>query len=338
MRFLDWEYLLILLPVFGYLVWLFFYNKNFKYYSAIKYPDIKKIKNSVSKSIKLIIRKNLIGLKLLALFFMILAVARPQTGQQVRDVEAHGIDIMIALDVSGSMRAEDFKPKNRLTVAKKVLEDFIKGRKTDRIGLIVFAGESFTQCPLTLDYNIIINYLKLIKFDMIQDGTAIGMAIANTVNRLRYSKAKSKVVILMTDGENNSGVIDPITAAKAAAAFNIKIYTIGVGKIGGAPIPYIHPVFGKQYIRNPDGTLYLTHLDADTLKQIAQITGGKYFRATDTSSLKRIYKKIDKLEKTKIKTKQYLQYNEKFNIFLWISVLLLLLYIIIDNFILIKVP
>ncbi len=338
MRFLSWQYFIIFLPVLGFLVWKFFYDKNFKYYSTIKYPDIKKVKSSVSKSTKLIIRKNLIGLKLLAILFMIIAIARPQKGQQIKDIEAKGIDIMLALDVSGSMRAEDFKPKNRLTVAKKVLADFIKGRKTDRIGLIVFAGESFTQCPLTLDYNIILNYLHLVRFDMLADGTAIGMAIANAVNRLRYSKAKSKIIILLTDGENNSGVIDPITAAKAAAAFGVKIYTVGVGKIGGAPIPYQHPVFGKQYIRNPDGTLYLTHLDENTLKQIAQLTGGKYFRATDSDSLRRIYKKIDKLEKTKIKAKQYYQYDEKFNVFLWISVFLLLLYLVLDNIILIKVP
>ncbi len=338
MRIVSWEYLLIFLPVLGYIIWLFFYKKDFKYYSTIKYPDIKRVKNSITPNWKLTLRKYLIVFKIGALFFMILAIARPQSGVKTSEVETKGIDIMLALDVSGSMRAEDFKPKNRLYVAKKVLSEFVKGRKTDRIGLVVFAGESYTQCPLTLDYNIILNYIKQIKFDMIQDGTAIGMAIANAVNRLRYSKAKSKIIILLTDGENNAGVIDPITAARAAAAFGIKIYTIGVGKIGGAPIPYVSTIFGKQYIRNPDGSLYLTKLDEKTLKKIAQITGGKYFRATDSKSLEKIYQKIDKLEKTKMKTKQYLQYNEKFSIFLWISIILLLTYIILDNIFLIKVP
>ncbi len=337
MRFYSWQYLLLFLPVLGYIVWKLFYNKQDKYYSSIKYPDVNKLKE-ISTGTGIKIRKYLIGLKLAAIFFIIIALARPQAGQRSEEIEAKGIDIMLALDVSGSMQAEDFKPKNRLTVAKRVLQDFVKGRKSDRIGLVVFAGESFTQCPLTLDYNIIIEYMKQIKFGMIQDGTAIGMAIANCVNRLRYSKAKSKVIILLTDGENNAGAIDPLTAAQAAEALNIKIYTVGVGKIGGAPIPYIHPIFGKQYYRNPDGTLYLTKLDADTLRQIAHITDGKYFRATDSESLKRIYEKIDKLEKTKIKTKQYLQYTELYPIFLWVAILLLFSYIILDNFIFVKVP
>ncbi len=337
MRFYSWEYLLIFLPVLGYIVWFFFYNKKFRYYATIKYPSVNKIKE-IASTTRINFRRYLIVLKIAALFFMILALARPQAGQKAEEIETKGIDIMLALDVSGSMQAEDFKPRNRLTVAKRVLADFIKGRKTDRIGLVVFAGESFTQCPLTLDYNIILEYLKQINFGMIEDGTAIGMAIANSVNRLRYSEAKSKVIVLLTDGENNAGIIDPITAANAAAAMNIKIYTVGVGKIGGAPIPYHHPIFGKQYYRNPDGSLYLTKLDEQTLKKIAQITGGKYFRATDAESLKKIYKRIDALEKTKIKAKQYLQYTEIFSPFLWIAIILILCYIILENLIFVKVP
>lgn len=337
MRLYSWEYLLIFLPVLGYIVYLFFYKRKFKYYATIKYPAVSRLKQ-IATTPRTKLRKYLFVLKIAALFFMILALARPQSGQRVEEIETKGIDIMLALDVSGSMKAEDFKPKNRLTVAKKVLADFIKGRKTDRIGLVVFAGESFTQCPLTLDYDIILEYLKQIDFGMIEDGTAIGMAIANCVNRLRYSKAKSKVIILLTDGENNAGAIDPITAARAAEAMNIKIYTVGVGKIGGAPIPYYHPIFGKQYYRNPDGTLYLTMLDEQTLKKIAQITDGKYFRATDARSLERIYKKIDALEKTKIKAKQYLQYTESFPPFLWIAIGMILCYIILDNILFVKVP
>ncbi len=338
MRFYSWGYLLLLFPVLGYFIYQFFYNKNFKYFSSIKYPDLKKISSLKLSSPRLHARKYLIALKLLALFMFILALARPQSGQRSQDTEIKGIDIMLALDISGSMQAEDFKPSNRLQVAKKVLADFIKGRKTDRMGLVVFAGESFTQCPLTLDYNIILEQLRQIKFGIIADGTAIGMAIANSINRLRYSKAKSKVIILLTDGVNNAGVIDPVTAAQAAESFNIKIYTIGAGKKGGAPIPYHHPVFGKRYIRKPDGTLYLTELDENTLKQIANLTGAKYFRATDSSTLRQIYKKIDKLEKTKIKTKQYLQYTENFIPFLITGLLLLTGYIVLDNLVLIKVP
>ncbi|MBU1078754.1 MAG: VWA domain-containing protein, partial [Spirochaetes bacterium] len=266
MRYYSWLYLLLLLPVFGYIIWLFFYKSDLKYFSTIKYPDLKKISSATSGSKRHKIRKHLFVLKYIALFFLILAMARPQSGQRSEDVETKGIDIMLAIDISGSMQAEDFKPNNRLHVAKKVLADFIKGRKTDRMGLVVFAGESFTQCPLTLDYNIILQQLEQIKFGLVQDGTAIGMAIANSVNRLRYSKAKSKIIILLTDGENNVYTIDPIDAAKAAEAFNIKIYTIGAGKRGGAPIPFYHPVLGKQYYRNPDGTLYLTKLDENTLQ------------------------------------------------------------------------
>ena len=337
MRLLNWHYLVLLIPA-GYLAWRVFFKKGFKYFSTIKYPDVKKIQSAASKSLKLKIRKHMVILKFIALLALIIGLARPQSGQRSQNTETEGIDIMLTLDISGSMQAEDFKPNNRLHVAKKTLAEFIKGRETDRIGLVVFAGESFTQCPLTLDYNIILEQLKQIKFGLVEDGTAIGMAIANSVNRLRYSKAKSKIIILLTDGINNAGVIDPITAADAASAFNIKIYAVGAGKRGGAPWPYHHPVLGKQYHRNPNGTLYLTKLDEDTLKNIAGRTGGKYFRATDSNALRNIYKKIDKLEKTKIKTKQYLQYIEKFRPFVFFGLLLLITYIGLDNTILIKVP
>lgn len=338
MRFYSWPYLFLLLPILGYFIWQFFYRKNYKYHSTIKYPDINKFSDIKIRSFKVLARKYLFVLKLAALLFLIIAIARLQSGQRAKDVETQGIDIMLALDTSGSMTAEDFKPANRLNVAKNVMANFIKGRKTDRIGLIVFAGESYTQCPLTLDYRIILEQIKKINFGAIDDGTAIGLAIANCVNRLRYSKAKSKVIILLTDGENNVHVIDPVDAAKAAEAFNIRIYTIGAGKLGGAPIPYHHPVLGKQYHRNPDGTLYLTKLDEGTLRQIADITGGKYFRATDSNALLKVYKKINKLEKTKIKTRQYLQYTENYIPFLLIGSLLLLGFLLVDNLILIKVP
>ncbi len=344
MRLFSWEYLIILLPVFGYLSYLLLLKKGFKYHSTIKYPEIKNIQPIIHESIKLKVRRHLLILKLAALLIFIVALARPQSGQRSEDVETKGIDIMLALDSSYSMKTEDFKtkdskPSNRLDVAKKVLAEFIKGRKSDRIGLVVFASESFTQCPLTLDYNIILQQLKHVNFDMIDcSSTAIGMAIANAVNRLRYSKAKNKIIILLTDGENNAGVIDPITASEAAAAFNIKIYTIGAGKKEGTPIFDYHPLLGKVYRRNSDGTLMMYKLDEETLRDIAGRTGGKYFRATDSNALRKVYKKIDKLEKTKIKTKQYFQYTENFQIFLFIGILLLLGYIVLNNLILIKVP
>ncbi len=338
MRFYSWEYLLIFLPIMGFIIyWLIFKTKMKGYHNVIKYPDIKKLKIHTTSDFKTWLRRNLIYLKFIALFFMILAIARPQKGIEIREWEAKGIDIMLALDVSGSMRAEDFRP-NRLAVAKKVLSDFVKGRKTDRIGLVVFAGESFTQSPLTLDYNIILEYIKQIKFDMIEDGTAIGMAIATCVERLKNSPSKSKIIILLTDGENNAGLIDPITASQMAAAFNIKIYTVGVGSLKGAPIPIPHPIFGKTYARNYDGSLFITKLDEETLKKIAQITGGKYFRATDENSLKEIYKKIDSMEKVKIKVKEYVNYKEQFPVFLTISLVILVLYFLLDNFIMVRIP
>ena len=339
MRLYSWEYILLFLPVLGYFFWQFHYKKNIKYHSTIKYPDINKLKKNITESWKLQLRKYLIMFKLAALFFLIIALARPQSGQRSEDSETKGIDIMLALDASGSMEAEDFKPYTRYAIAKHVLAEFIKHRKTDRIGLVSFAGESYTLAPLTLDYNILLEQIKYMKIGTLEDGTAIGMAIANCVNRLQYSKAKSKIIILATDGRNNRGEIDPITAAEVAATYNIKIYTVGIGSIQGAPIIVNHPQLGRVYMRNPDGSImYWEPPDEETLNKIASITGGKYFRATDSDTMKKIFEKIDKLEKTKIVTKQYLQFTENFQPFLIIGLILLLAFIIIDNIILIKIP
>ncbi|MFH1429029.1 MAG: VWA domain-containing protein [Candidatus Margulisiibacteriota bacterium] len=266
----------------------------------------------------------LLVLRILILVLLITALARPQSGVANKEIETYGVDIALVLDISGSMRAEDLKP-DRLTAAKTVVGDFIRGRTADRIGLVVFAGKSFTQCPLTLDYDILVNLLGNVKFDMVEDGTAIGMAIANGVNRLRGSKAKSKVMILLTDGENNKGEIDPETAAKLAQSMDIKIYTIGVGKIGGAPIPIYHPQLGKVYARMPDGSLQLSKLNEESLKKIAEITDGKYYRATNNQSLKWIYQQIDKLEKTEIKTRKYVKYSELYQNMVLAALILLLL-------------
>lgn len=251
-------------------------------------------------------------LRILVIGLVVFALARPQAGVHGEEVTSEGIDIVLALDISGSMKAEDFKPRNRLYVAKQVLSEFVKRRKADRIGMVVFAGRSFTQCPLTLDYNVLLGLIDQIQIGMVEDGTAIGMGIANSVNRLRQSNAKSRVIILLTDGVNNTGAIDPVTAAQAAKALGVKIYTVGVGKEGGAPIPIDDPLFGKTYARNRDGSLVLTEIDEELLKTIAKSTDGAYFRAADSQALVDIYGRIDAMERTEIKTVEYTRYRELF--------------------------
>jgi len=244
-------------------------------------------------------------LRMLVLSILIVAFARPQSGVIGEEVITQGIDIVLAIDVSSSMLAEDIKP-NRLEAAKDVAAEFIKGRKNDRIGMVVFSGEAFTQCPLTLDYGILLSFLDQIQVGMIEDGTAIGMGLATAVNRLRSSEAKSKVIILLTDGRNNRGEIDPVTASHAAQAFDVRIYSIGAGTRGTAMYPVNDPFFGKRYVPMP------VDIDEETLTKIADITGGQYFRATDRSQLGSIYKEIDKMEKTKIKVTEYTRYSELF--------------------------
>jgi Ca-activated chloride channel family protein len=239
---------------------------------------------------------------------------------------------MLALDISGSMRTLDFRPKNRLFVAKKVIENFITGRSHDRIGLVVFAGKSFTQCPLTLDYGILVQFLRQVDFGMVEDGTAIGTGLMNACNRLRESGAKSKVAILLTDGANNSGEVDPITAAKAAKALGIKVYTIGVGKEGEQPIEIDDPLFGKRIVSQK------TDVDFPTLKSMAELTGGKAYRAQDAKALETIYGQIDKLEKTEIKTTSYYRYHELFRNLLLAALAALILEIILANTRFMKIP
>ena len=264
--------------------------------------------------------------------FLITALARPSTVATDREYQTRGVDIIIALDISGSMLAEDFQPENRVFVAKQEAIKFIKGRENDRIGLVVFSKKAFTQCPLTLDYRILIELLNEIRVGMIADGTAIGMGISTAVNRLRDSDAKSKVIILITDGENNAGNIDPITAAELAKSFGIKVYTIGVGKGGLVPFPVDDPLFGKRYVQAN------VEIDETTLKRIADITGGLFFRARDTAALSEIYEKINQLEKSEVKVKEYRSYNELFSLFLVPALLLLLLDLLLRRTVLLKVP
>lgn len=266
----------------------------------------------------------------LALF--VFALARPQAVSREREHEAKGLDIVITLDISGSMLAEDFKPENRLAVAKEEAKKFIRGRENDRIGLVVFAREAFTQCPLTLDYDILTSLVDEIQIGMIQDGTAIGMGIATAVNRLRESDAKSKVIILITDGENNAGKIDPITAAELARTFGIKAYAIGVGRGGLVPFPINDPLFGKRYVQAK------VDIDEMTLKRIADLTGGVFFRARDPESLSEIYSRINELEKTEVKVREYVSYDELFPYFLVPGLLLLALEVLLRNSIFLRVP
>jgi Ca-activated chloride channel family protein len=251
----------------------------------------------------------------LALVFMTVAMARPQRGRQFQDVETRGIDIMLCLDISGSMQAEDFSPKNRLNVAKERAKQFIEKRKGDRIGLVIFSAASLTQCPLTMDRQILNGLIDRVDFGMLEDGTAIGMGMASAVARLKDSKAKDRVIILLTDGVNNTGDIDPLTAASTAASFGIKVYTIGVGSKGPVPYPVKDPIFGKRYAR------VQIDLDSETLQKIADMTGGKAFLATDAQALGLIYDEIDRMEPTTFKVKQYTVYNELSGLWLLLSTL-----------------
>jgi Ca-activated chloride channel family protein len=244
-------------------------------------------------------------LRVLTIGTIIVALARPQSSSSWQDVKTEGIDIVIAFDISSSMLARDFEP-NRLEAAKEVAIEFIKNRPNDRIGLVVYSGESFTQCPLTTDHDKLINLFGQLENGMVTDGTAIGMGLANAVNRLKESTAKSKVVILLTDGESNMGSIPPITAAEIATTFGVKVYTIGVGTKGQAPMP-VQDMFGRIRYQNMD-----VNIDEETLTQIAELTNGQYFRATDNASLESIYAEIDTLEKTIIEETQYEKKYEEF--------------------------
>lgn len=267
----------------------------------------------------------------IAIALLVIALARPQSSKQWENVDTLGIDIVMALDISSSMLARDFKP-DRLEASKNVAIEFIAGRPNDRMGLVVFSGETFTQCPLTTDHAVLINLFKDIKSGMIEDGTAIGVGLANAIKRLKDSDAISKVVILLTDGVNNQGVIDPITAAELAKTFGIRVYTIGVGTEGEAPYP-VQNFFGQTVMRRMK-----VEIDEETLQQISDITGGKYFRATNNNTLKNIYEQIDQLEKSRISVKEYSRKEEKFLPYVLWAIGLLLLEFLIQKVVLRIVP
>ncbi len=329
-RFADPEYLylLFLIPILIYWYW----RRKGKNSGKIRFSDIHVIKR-VGKTAKQRLRHSLFLMRLIFISLVIIAFARPQSGSKMRETTTEGVDIILALDVSSSMLAEDFKPKNRLEAAKKVAEEFVQGRQNDRLGLVIFAGESFTQCPLTLDYGVLLTLLQDIKVaDRDWDGTAIGMGIVNAVNRLRDSKAKSKVIILLTDGVNNRGEVDPVTASNIAAALGVKIYTVGAGSHGTALYPVEDPLLGKRFVPMP------VEIDEEVLRKIAANTKARYFRATDTQKLSEIYTEIGELEKTKIEVKEFTRYDEYFSAFLFAGLALFLLEIILTSTVFRKLP
>ncbi len=257
-------------------------------------------------------------LRNVALVALILALARPRTGARVENITTSGINIVLAVDLSSSMLAEDFQPSNRLEVAKTKLKQFIMARESDRIGLVAFAGEALTQVPLTTDYNVVLKSVDNLQAGQLEDGTAIGTGIATAANRLRDAPGKSRVMILMTDGVNNRGDIDPLSAAKAAAVYGVKIYGIGVGTEGYAPVPVGRDVFGLKFENQR------VEIDEALLRQIAALSGGRYFRARDAAALGAIYSQIDRLERAPLQSRSYVRYTELYRWFVGLALLALL--------------
>lgn len=299
--------------------------------ASIKYSDIRIVKRA-ARSGRQRFRFLLTVLRVAAIALFVIAFARPRSGTEYQEITSEGVDIMALLDVSSSMQGEDFKPFNRLHVAKEEIKKFIGRRLNDRIGLVVFARYAYTQCPLTTDYGVLLNFVEQVDFGYVEDGTAIGMAIATAVNRLRETDSESKIIVLLTDGDNNSGEIDPVTASNLAATFDIKIYTIGVGKSGNVMFPYQDPIFGKRYIYQP------TNIDEESLREIARKTGGKYFRAQSSEELEEIYAIIDELEKTEVTVASHIQYKELFHWFTYLGLILLALELLLASTYFRKLP
>ena len=336
MTFANYEYLFLLLLLIPYIIWYLLYNHK-------TMPSLQVSSTDAFRYAPTSLRQRLIHLpfllRLIALVSAILALARPQTTNNWSSQNVEGIDIMLCMDVSTSMLAEDLKP-NRMEAAKQVAAEFVAGRPNDNIGLSIFAGEAFTQCPMTTDHASLLSLLQGVRTDIaargpsnggIEDGTAIGMGLANAVSRLKGSKAKSKVVILLTDGSNNRGDLSPMTAAEIAKSFGIRVYTIGVGTNKVAPYPMM--VGGSvQYVNIP------VEIDTKTLYDIAAATEGDFYRATNNQELKNIYKEIDKLEKTKLNVKKYSKRYEVYQPFAMAAAVLLLIYLLLQITIFRKLP
>lgn len=328
MKYFDFEHITFAHPQFFWLLLLIPFFIYWQYFQLDKKRSsfLVTTKQSLApsgSSFKLKLRYFLPLLRIISFLFFIIALARPQNSKVNETINNEGLDIVISLDISGSMLAQDFKP-NRIEAAKKVASDFILNRPTDRIGLVIFSGESFTQCPLTTDQNVLLEQVKNIRSGLLEDGTAIGMGLATAVERLRNSTAKTKIIILMTDGVNNSGLIDPITALEIAKAYKIRVYTIGVGSKGNAPYP-VQDQFGNTTMQQMP-----VQIDEALMQKISAETGGKYFRAIDNNSLDKVYKEIDKLEKTKIEINSFKRYAELFFAYALIGLLLLLAEILLQ--------
>jgi Ca-activated chloride channel family protein len=311
-------YLLIVVPA----MIVFYILKQQKVTASVRMPGLQSFAEA-GITFRHYLRHILFAFRTITIALLIIVLARPQKTDRFQNVSTEGIDIMLVQDISGSMLSRDFKP-DRIEAAKNIATEFISGRPYDRIGLVVFSGESFTQCPLTTDHAVLINLLREIQSGMIEDGTAIGMGLATAVNRIKDSPSKSKVIILLTDGVNNRGEIAPATAADIAKTFGIRVYTIGVGTQGMAPYPVQTP-YGVQYQDMP------VEIDEGILQQISQTTGGKYFRATDNDKLTQVYKEIDKLEKSKIDVRQFSKKEEKYLSPALIAFFLLVVEIIVRN-------
>ena len=332
MEFANKEYLFLLLLLIPYIIWYLMYRKKTE--PTMRMSDTKAYRFA-PRSWKVTLMPLQLILRLAVFVLLILILARPQTRNSWNNKEIEGIDIMMAMDVSGSMLAEDLKP-NRIEAAKQVAAEFIAGRPNDNIGLTIFAGEAFTQCPMTTDHASLLNLLQGVRTDiatrgLIEDGTAIGMGLANAVSRLKDSKAKSKVVILLTDGSNNRGDISPMTAAEIAKSLGIRVYTSGVGTNKVAPYPMV-VAGGVQYVNIP------VEIDSKTLNDIAAATDGDFYRATNNKELQNIYKEIDKLEKSKLSVKTFSKKYDAYQPFAMVAILLLLLEILLRITVFRKLP
>ena len=325
------RWVLWLIPVVVVLSIVWWYFNRRKQYPTLTFSDTSAFKG-FQNPIKGTLKKYAPLLRILSLISLLLALARPQTSFDESKVTTEGIDIVLAMDVSTSMLAQDFKPC-RLEAAKNTALEFIDGRPNDRIGLVVFAGESFTQCPVTIDHAIVKNQLHAIKNGILEDGTAIGMGLSTAVQRLKDSESKTKVVILMTDGVNNRGIIDPVMSADIAIQFGVRCYTIGVGTNGEAYTPVAQAANGQYIFDYAE-----VQIDEPLLRSISQKTGGKYFRATDNRTLKDIFAQIDKLEKTKINVSAFSHKTEKFYLFALIAAALMMIEWILRYTVLRSIP
>ncbi len=303
---------LVAIPLMvAYYIW-----RYHKQEAAVQHSDID-VFTGIEKTLRVRLRWLPYALRTLAVGALVIAFARPQSQLSRQQMKVEGIDIVVAMDISGSMLAEDFKP-NRLEAAKQVAAEFIDGRKNDRMSLVVFAGEAFTQVPLTVDHRVLLSQLEKVKSGIVRDGTALGDGLATAVNRIKDSDAKSKVIILLTDGVNNQGSIDPQNAAEIAALYGIRLYTIGVGSRGKAPFPF-RDQFGRVHYQNID-----VEIDEPLMQQMAEATSdGQYFRATNKKALKEIFTQIDEMEKSKIDVTQYAQTRDEYAPWLWLALLAL---------------